>query len=226
MTTFIETPLMALAAANARTSSRHSKRWERIVIWASTGSIAVMLIAFMMTKFSSSAFWQWTILVAGGICMLLGSLLASGNALLLAAPLTRLVANPTGFLLSELDGNLRRERDEIAQLAKRFDRDQLDHTHERLSLAVTQLRHRISLTVGAVEKLGLVPGAVVGAYYLLQLVREENIQSTHLPLVFASVAVVYVLAGRQLFVVLRLEQLALIAKRAADAVRTMSTKQM
>lgn len=70
------------------------------------------------------------------------------------------------------------------------------------------------MTVGAIEKLGVFPGAISGAYYVVQLVRKENLQGTYAPIVFGGLAILYALASRQLFVAFRLEQLALMAKRA------------
>jgi hypothetical protein len=217
MSTTFETPFLALASIAALPSERLST-WERLLLYSSTMSVAATIGAFAMAiRVSPSRFWNSITLVAGMVCMLLGMMLAMRGVFSAAAPLARFVANPAKTLLAELDGAFRRERSEVAQLAKRFEQDQLEHAHERLLLAVAQLRRRTSLTVGAIEKLGVVPGAVVGGYYLIQLVRNEQLQGTYLPWLFVSAAIVYGLAGRQSFFTFRLEQLALMLKRAADA---------
>lgn len=127
-----DTPLLALAAYTQAPAGSFA-RWERGLLWGSSLSGGVTFVAGVITKYVSPVGWRWVTLAAGIACMLLGFALSIGSAVGVAAPFAQLVANPGRFLLRELDARLKRERDQIAELAKRFDQNQLDHAYEHLS---------------------------------------------------------------------------------------------
>jgi hypothetical protein len=212
----IETPFIALGRSNEpQTSERWPQRLERALIWGATMSSLFMLAAFVMTRVSPLIIWHWVTLTAGAISMIQGFGLSAVSLAGLTLPTIRLVADPTAALMTALDSNFRIEREQIADLARRFDAEQLDYSHARLCLSVAQLRARVALMVGPVDKLGIVPSAVSGVAYLAGLVGEQKYQGLFLPSAFVGAAILYLWSARLMFVALRLDRVALVAQRAA-----------
>jgi hypothetical protein len=217
-TTSIESPIKALAEANRRLSAGTAARWERNLLRVSVGAGVTVPLSYLLLWGFPSLLVRWKLLVAAVVivCVVPAALMCLWSAAAIVLYFIRLLIDPVDLMLNEMEVVASRERAEIAQLAERFSQQQLDQACERLLLDVAQRRQRTALLVGAVEKFGAVPGAVVALYFIYEVVRKEGVWSPNVALVVGGGSVVFTVAVHQLYVCLRLEKLALLARRAAD----------
>lgn len=215
----IESPIKALAEANRRLSAGTAARWERNLFRVSVGAGIAVPLSYLLLWSFPSLLVRWKILVAAVaiVCVVPAALMCLVSAAAIVLYFIRLFIDPVDLMLNEMEVTGRCERAEIAQLAHRFNQQQLEHACERLLLDVAQRRQRTALLVGAVEKFGAVPGAVVALYFIYEIVRKEGAWSPNVALVVGGGSVVFTVIVHQLYVCLRLERLALLARRAADS---------
>jgi hypothetical protein len=108
----------------------------------------------------------------------------------------------------------------VARLAQTYEPAMLAYALDRLTLVTAQLRARIALLIGAVDKVGLIPVAV-GAYFPLRaLLREQPPTPSELEWIIATaagLALIYLMAFSLLLWTQRLEEACVVLKHAGQA---------
>ena len=108
----------------------------------------------------------------------------------------------------------------IARLNQTYEPRALTYALDRLTLVATQLRARIALLIGALDKVGLIP-VVIGAYFPLRaLFREQPPTPSELNWIIATAAglgILYLLAFSLLAWLQRLDEACVVLKHAGQA---------
>jgi hypothetical protein len=95
-------------------------------------------------------------------------------------PSFRLFLSPEKSLLGPVIGVFDQELGLITRVAYTYERRDLEYALDRATLMVTQLRSRIALLIGALDKVGVVP-LLIGAYFSVrQLLRDQPLTSSEL----------------------------------------------
>jgi hypothetical protein len=108
----------------------------------------------------------------------------------------------------------------IARLDQTYEPLALAYALDRLTLVVTQLRARIALLVGALDKVGLFP-LVIGAYFSLRaLLKEQSPTPSELSWIVGGtigLGLVYMMAFGLMCWVQRLDEACMVLKYAVQA---------
>lgn len=112
--------------------------------------------------------------------------------------------------------------DLISELSSTHNAQHLLYAAQRFSLSAEQLRIRISLLVGAIDKVGIIPLSITTYFSAAKLIKEDavfgGIEWAVITLVF-----LYLFAVRMSLVAQWLERTALIFRAAAEAKRRISS---
>jgi hypothetical protein len=68
----------------------------------------------------------------------------------------------------------------IAHLAGTYERHDLEDALDRVTLMATQLRSRLAITIGALDKVGVIPLAITAFFSLRTLLKEQSPTSSEL----------------------------------------------
>ena len=108
----------------------------------------------------------------------------------------------------------------ITRLGHTYEPRELTYTLDRLTLVAAQLRTRIAVLVGALDKVGLIPLAI-GAYFPLRaLFREQPSTPAELQWIIgmaAGLGLIYLMAFGLLRWVQRLDEVCMVLKHAGQA---------
>lgn len=184
-------------------------------------------ILFLITGIIIGILINWIRLPAWvgqvGLLMLLGAIIGSVlfQISVIGPELVKL-RHTEKTLLDPVIRNFDNEVDRIAQLSKNFQQHHLEYAQARVSLATSHLRSRIALTVGALEKVGVVPLVVVAYFSLRKIVMPGEYKSLSDSMVIFSglewILVVlislYLLSVHMIIVCQRLDQMSLALKHA------------
>jgi hypothetical protein len=200
-------------------------RWQRwffkVAFWTMVLSIITMVVGVV-------SFQVWGAKLPAPILLLgiLGLPPISGFSLMLSAlvvvvpKLFRYYNHAEQAELEPVLDSFDKELDLINHLANNYERHDLEYAQERVALEVGQSRSWKALCVGALDKVGLFPLAVV-AYFSWQKLRAEQ------PLVFsglpevewgvvATLVFVYLLSFSQYSTCLQLDRFCLVLKHAVE----------
>jgi hypothetical protein len=103
----------------------------------------------------------------------------------------------------------------ITDLANTYEQHHLDYACDRLTQVVEQMKFRVGFMIGAIEKVGIFPGAIAGYFYAKEILEKPSYASSGLEWVFAGLVAFYIMATVFMTASQRIERLALVAKHAA-----------
>ncbi len=83
------------------------------------------------------------------------------------------IKNPVKFYLKNLIGNLKKESFVISQLSEK-DPESLKATYERLEFESNKLNSRVCFLVGALDKVGIIPGLIALYFAFIEGTGESN----------------------------------------------------
>lgn len=107
--------------------------------------------------------------------------------------------------------------DTISLLVQDFKKHHLEYARDSLALVAQQTRARISLLVGALDKVGIIPLAITGYLSAKKLITDPTIQFSGIELVLAAFVALYLIAIHMLSVAQQIDRMVLVLKQASNA---------
>lgn len=165
---------------------------QKWFFWLSVGGLGAGFILAFITYF-----WKYQfVVVAALIALLLSSLLAVAYQVAAVLPeLTKLrniereISNP---LLIEFNNDL----DLINELAQNYEPHHLSYAKTNYVLMAKQLRERISILVGAIDKVGAIPLAITGYLSFSKAQKEGFVALDGIEWILIAFLFLYLLALR------------------------------
>lgn len=179
---------------------------------SSLGSLAVGGVAALCTHIIQTIWLPWVAL-AFLVTAQLGGLLYQ---LSVALPTVKMLKHSEKTLASPVVESFNADIERITELARDFDQHHLNYARDRFALISEQLRQRLALMIGAIDKVGVLPSAVAGFFTFKEALNKAQFSSSGLEAIFWVLIFFYVLAAHLTFVSQRLEQATLILKHAAS----------
>jgi hypothetical protein len=130
-------------------------------------------------------------------------------------PGIRTIWNPTKTISDLAAERFDQDVQTITLLAKTFDQHHLDYARDHLTQLVAQLRFRIGFLIGAIDKVGVLPGAIAGYVYATDILKRPDLSTSGIEWAFAALVAFYLIAVALLTVSQRVEHASLIAAHAA-----------
>lgn len=204
----IMTPKGAISAASEAKSpfskfKLYENRWQKFSFIVSIS----MLISGLAIGVASNMIKQQMVALVAVVCLLVSSLFAAVYQLLCLVPelgkLRNIEREVAGPLVDDFDQDI----DLIAGLAASCSAHYLEYAAARFSLAARHMRERISILVGALDKVGIVP--LAGTAYLTwhKIQEDEKVYFDNIEFVLVGVLGLYLLAIRMTFTVQWLERM-------------------
>lgn len=99
-------------------------------------------------------------------------LIAIAWQLLLVTPILKFFKDPTGNFLTDLELSVSREISSMTSLAS-VSNNSIQYVHDRLVLVNSQLNTRMAFLLGAVEKVGVLPGVIASLFALSKMSEKK-----------------------------------------------------
>jgi hypothetical protein len=196
-------------------------RPQKVSSWIA--AVAVVGVCLFVLLFSQVSWpepqWPgWVTLAQLSAMVLYVSLMVATVAA--AVPSFRDFISPDRSLLAPVVGAFDEERGLIVRLAQHYERHDLEYGLDRTTLVVTQLRSRLALVIGALDKVGLFP-LLIGAYFSLrELLQDQPPTSSELAWLVGGALGVAIAYGSGLLLLIwaqDLEDMCLVLKHAVQA---------
>lgn len=139
--------------AQSETSGTHQTKRQK---WILGSAIASLIVSFVLAAIS-------VILKVSGLALaailllLLSSLLTGVNSIAIMIPEFKKLKNVRREISNPLIVEFDRDIELISELTRDFELHHLSYAHASFSLMAEQLKTRISVVVGAIEKVGVIP---------------------------------------------------------------------
>jgi hypothetical protein len=157
-------------------------RLEKWFSWISIGSIGGVVVFSVL--FSAVPWpqpqWPWwgTLAYLSMVMYYLSFMLAIFAGTVSSI---RMIFSPERSMFAPVVTAFGEETSLVVRLADTYEHEHLEYAQDRITLLVTQLRSRIALLIGALDKVGVLPLAV-GAYFSLRaLLKEQPFTPSELP---------------------------------------------
>jgi hypothetical protein len=183
---------------------------QKVLFWSAGGSLALggALGAVVYVWRSPS------VALAALVLLLLASLLAAAYQISMTLPefiklknLEREISNP---FVEEFNDDI----DLITELARDYRMHHLKYAQESYSLMAAQLRSRISLLVGAIDKVGLIPLGITAYISGTKALKDGLIVFGGIEWVLAGLVLLYLLALRMNGTAQWMDRMSLLYKQA------------
>ena len=92
----------------------------------------------------------------------------------------------------------------------------LEYARDSLALAAEQVRGRVSMLIGTLEKVGIIPLAVTGYLTAKKLLSDQTIQFFGIEWIFAFFIALYLLAIYMLSAAHQIDRIVLVLKQAVN----------
>ena len=140
---------------------RVRSRWQKLFFWMAVGTVLCMgIFLFLFTSVTwPQPQWLWRARLT--MLSVVIFVLSCGMVLFIDIP-TEFRLEQTEFprLVAAFDEELGL----IAHLARTYERHDLEYALDRMSLVVTQFRSTVAVTIGALEKVGILPLVIAGYF--------------------------------------------------------------
>lgn len=184
------------------------QKWFFIVAIATFVAGSALAVA---SKYFSATDLRWVALGALAVSQLAAAL----YQLAVIVPGIADISNPTKSISELATARFDEDVQTITRLAGTFEQHHLDYARDMLGQLVDQLRYRVGFMLGAIDKVGIFPGAIAGYVYAREILEKPNFSSSGIEWAFAALVAFYILAASLMTVSQRIERAALISRHAA-----------
>lgn len=183
--------VLARKTRNARFRP-YETTFQKWSFFAATGLLCSGAIAAAVTYF-----WKNSFVALSGLVMLLASMITAtiyqiASALPDLVKLRNVEREISSPLLARFDDDM----DLINELAQTYETHHLVYAKESFALMAKQLRERISLLVGALEKVGIIPLVATGYLSFAKAQKDGLVVFSGIEWAFAAFLFLYLLALR------------------------------
>lgn len=159
--------------------------------------------------------WKHEYVVAGAlISVLASSILAMAYQIATVIPEFMKLRNIERAISSQLLSEFNNDIDLISQLSQTCEIHHMNFARANFMLMAKQLRERIGLLVGALEKVGFIPLAITAYFTFLKMQKEGLVPFGGIEWVFTAFAFLFILAVRMTGVAQWMEKISEIYEQA------------
>jgi hypothetical protein len=183
---------------------------QKFFFWS---SLICLIIGFVL----GLAMQFWRSMPAGYVALgslFLSMLLGLGYQLALTWPLVSKLRHSEKSLSHPIISEFNDDLDLIAELSRDFQPHHLEYAKDSFALMAEQLRLRIGLLVGAIDKVGVIPLAVTAYISGLKAVKDGVIVFSAVEWVWAAFILLYLLAVHMVSVAQQIDRIVLVYKQA------------
>lgn len=152
-------------------------------------------------------------------CLLVSSILALAYQISTALPEIAKLRNIEKDISISLLQSFDQDMDLINELANTFELHHLSYAYVTYSLMAKQMRERIAILVGALDKVGIIPIAITGYFSLDKVLQEKLFQFGGIESILVALIFLYLLAIRMTATAQWMEQISEIYKQAISLKR-------
>jgi len=169
----------------------YENNYQRFFFWAAFGSLIVGLISGGLAYFVNHHLVIYTALGALALSVALTFSYQIATVIPEFAKLKNIEREASSQLLQDFNADI----ELINELAETYELHHLTFAKESFLRMARQLRERISILVGAIEKLGLIPILITG-YLSYTKAQKEGLTFGGVEMILAAFLVLYLLAVR------------------------------
>ena len=165
---------------------------QKVLFWSAGGSLALGgALGMVVYVWRSPA-----VALAALVLLFLASLLAAAYQISMILPELMKLKNVEREFSNPLVEEFNDDIDLITELARDYRTHHLKYAHESYSLMAAQLRSRISLLVGAIDKVGLIPLGITAYISGTKALKDGLIVFGGIEWVLAGLVLLYLLSLR------------------------------
>lgn len=191
----------------------YDTRFQKITFWMSVGSLVFTLIIVATSKIQLFDWHGWqkpTALLSVILCQL--SVIAY-QASTIVVPTAKFLKEPTRHFLDPLTKKSTADYS-LAVSFSQFQATHLEYVVQRMELEVDQMKKRIALLAGAIDKVGIVPITITWALAVYKYVVNDELQFSQIDYIIYGLMALYIMAISMIFFVHKLERYVLLIKTA------------
>lgn len=193
---------------------------EKCFFWGALGSFVLGLGVSAIGR-------QWhcqSLAMLGAVIFLVGTVLMLMFFLLTLYADVRAFSNPERMATSKFGAQLDRDSDLIEEMVARFDAACLNLARRRFDAAARQMRERIALLFGPIEKLGVLPFVATGYFSYEKFLREGLQPFAWIEWLFVFLAFYYLLGLRAYGTAQWMERKVILCDLAIELQKTTAAK--
>lgn len=167
-----------------------------------------------------SVVYFWKQPIAAGIALLIllaSSLLAAAYQVAIAVPEFLKLRNIEREVSNPLVSDFNKDIDLISELARDYQNHHLAYARDGFSLMATQLRSRISLLVGAIDKVGVIPLGVTAYFSVMKALKDGQVEFSGLEWGLVAIIFLYLFALRMNAAAQWMDRVSILYKEAFDS---------
>ncbi len=185
---------------------------QKFLFWLAIGSLVIGAVFAMATYIWS----RKLIVLIALIAVLVSMLFALAYQVALALPTFIKLRNIEKEISTPLLQSFDPDMDLINELAQTYEPHHLSYANTIYALMAKQLRERIAILVGALDKVGIIPIAITGYISFAKAQQEKLFQFGGIEWVLVSFIFLYLIAIRMTATAQWMEQISEIYKQAVS----------
>ncbi len=189
----------------------YDTNYQKVTFWIMVLCFVAALIVAASTKIQLF-YWQKPIALILVILCQLSALAYEASFILLGA---KVLKEPTKHFLEPITKTSAIDYS-LATSFCRFDISHLEYANRRINLEIDQMKKRIALLVGAIEKVGIVPVTITWAFAVYKYVSKDELKFSQIDFMVYGLLKLYILAISMIFFVHKLERYSLLIETAAS----------